>query len=375
MEPRAATPPPDRRRNADSESIRELAPDLTRDTVQGPAGKEPTREPRELSGYIFQAVARSGEGPAPPHAPEVNAAAIDSAKRKTEARMTIAVSPTRARFALNSGFVLPPGTELRARSDRYGHLLLWPGEGTYRVVQTGALRALIGERRLDVAPLSPAEVRSVGEGRRLNLRTRHIEVSTRAGRASLELAEVRDAGDGGILVCRFLLDLMSASPSAAPCVTDEVPLHAELRWATRGAFVFDMTSILRQADISPQDLAAPPQGLTLAEVPPPEQPSEVFVQRGDLTAFRTTAVDLPLTASRDKAPDAGLLLVNSSDELRIAWIDGVAVAWVAPGERLALASMLRGRYAVQWRTFLGDSWEPADTVVLPATSEVGAAPR
>jgi hypothetical protein len=45
---------------------------------------------------------------------------------------------------------------------------------------------------------------------------------------------------------------------------------------------------------------------------------------------------------------------------------------VGPGERLALTSMLRGRYAVQWRTFLGDSWEPADTIVVPGTSEVGA---
>jgi hypothetical protein len=68
----------------------------------------------------------------------------------------------------------------------------------------------------------------------------------------------------------------------------------------------------------------------------------------------------------------GLLLVNASDELRVVWIDGVPVAWVASGAQLALPMLLRGRYALQWRTFLGDSWERADTIVVPGTSEVGA---
>ena len=113
------------------------------------------------------AVLRTGEGPPPARAPEVNAAVIDSARRRAEARMTIEMSPTRARFVLTGGgFVLPQGTELRARLDRYGHLLLWPGEDTYRVAEPGSLRALLGERRLDVAPLSRAEVVDGGEGPR-----------------------------------------------------------------------------------------------------------------------------------------------------------------------------------------------------------------
>ena len=73
------------------------------------------------------------------------------------------------------------------------------------------------------------------------------------------------------------------------------------------------------------------------------------------------------------APDAGLTLVNSSDELRVAWVDGVPVAWVAPGGRQGLGSLLRGRYTVQWRTFLGDTWDPPATVAVPGVSEVGAA--
>jgi len=351
-----------------------IAPDGLREVARDQGGKESAREARELAGYMLQAVMRSGEGPAAPRAPEVNVAAIDSAKRRTEARVAIEMSPSRARFVFASGFVLPQGTELRARVDRYGHLLLWPGEQTYRVVQPGALRALIGERRLDIAPLAAAEVRSGGEGRRLNLRTRHIEIWTRAGRASLELGLLREAGDGGSLVCRFLLDLMSASPSAAPCAIDEVPLHAELRWTTRGALTFDVASIARQIDLPPQDLAVPPAGLAFVEGPPAAEPSEVLLQKAELAAFRTAPADVPLASVRDgRQPDAGLVLANSTDELRVAWVDGVPVAWVAPGERLALPSMLRGRYAVQWRTFLGDSWEPADTVTVPGTSEIGVA--
>jgi hypothetical protein len=38
-----------------------------------------------------------------------------------------------------------------------------------------------------------------------------------------------------------------------------------------------------------------------------------------------------------------------------------------------LPSLTRGRYVIQWRTYLGDSWEPPATVVVPGYSEVGGA--
>jgi hypothetical protein len=94
----------------------------------------------------------------------------------------------------------------------------------------------------------------------------------------------------------------------------------------------------------------------------------------DLAAFRTAPVDVPPAATRDAQPpppESGLALVNASDELRVAWIDGAPAAWIAPGARLALPSVVRGRYTVQWRTFLGDAWEPPETIVVPGTSEVG----
>jgi hypothetical protein len=346
--------------------LRDASRDASRETRE-------VREARELAGYALQAVVRSGEGPPGPRAPEVNGAAIEAARRKNEAHLAIELSQTRARFVLTGAFVLPQGTELRARVDRYGHVVLWPGEETYRILEPGALRAFLGERRLDVAPLSPAALTPAGEGaRRLGYRTRRVEVSTRAAKASIELAAVRDGGEGGGLVCRMLLDLMSAPPSVAPCGLDEIPLHAEIRWMTRGALTFDATSMARRMDMPLQELAAPPASATFEPGPPPLQPADALLPRGELASFRTAPVDVPASSARDArapSPEAGLVLVNTTDEMRIVWLDGVPVAWVAPGAQEGLPTLVRGRYVVQWRTFLGDSWSPPETATVPGVSE------
>jgi hypothetical protein len=368
---RDAGPAPTPLRNGE-----ELAADVVRDPSREAGLKEGARE-----GGVFtlQAFLRTGEGPPAPRASEVNAAAIDAARRKMETRLNVDIAAARARFVLSGGFVVPASTELRSRLDRYGHLLFWPGEPGYRIVEPGALRAFVGERRLDVAPLSPADVRAAGEGqRRLNLRTRRLEIATRAAKATFEIAALPVPTEGGALVCRFLLDLMSALPSTPACASDEVPLHAEIRWTTRGGLVFDATSLVRRTDTSAQSLGAPPPSVPLVTSPPPPSPAELLLPRPEIAAFRTAAVDVPLPPARDAqapAPDSGLLLVNSSDELRVAWLDGAPVAWVAPGARLALGMLLRGRYVLQWRTFLGDGWEAADTLVVPGVSEVGTAAR
>jgi hypothetical protein len=372
-----AGPPPEPLRGD-----RAVGADAPREPLRGePGSKDPHRETgdaKELAGYVLQAVLHSGEGPPPQKGLEVNASAIDAARRKLEARMTIEASQTRARFVLSGGFVLPQGTELRARTDRYGYLVFLAGEDTYRVAEEGALRALFGERRLDVAPLSAAEVRSPGDGaRRLNLRTRRVEVTTRAAKATLELATLRESGDGGALVCRMLLDLVGAPPSTAACASEEVPLHAELRWTTQGALAFDVTSALRRFDLPVQDLAAPPATSTFVAESLAASPGEMLLSKGELAAFRNVAVDVPVVAGRDaQAPawDTGLLLVNASDELRVAWLDGVPVAWVAPGARVLVSALLHGRYAFQWRTYLGDAWDTPEQLIVPGQSVTGTEP-
>jgi hypothetical protein len=367
-----ATPPEPLRsdRSAAGDAPRETGRDL------GARDRDVRSETRELAGYAMQAVLHAGEGPAAPRSPEVSTLAIEAARRKLEARLTIESSQTRARFVPSGGFVLPPGLELRARADRYGYILLAPGEDTYRIVEPGALRALFGERRLDVAPLSAADAIAAGDGaRRLNLRTRRMNVTTRAAKATLELATFAGAGDGGGLLCRFLLDLVGAPPSTAACATDEIPLHAELRWTTQGVLVFDATSLVRRADLPPQELAAPPPTATFSAEPLPGSWGEPLLGKNELLAFRNAPLELPPAQARDAQalpPDAGLILVNSSDELCVAWVDGVPVAWVAPGGRVALSALVRGRYALQWRTFLGDAWTPPETIVVPGVSDRGS---
>jgi hypothetical protein len=350
--------------------------DAPRESGRDLGNREVKNENKELAGYAIFAVLHAGEGPPAPKSPEVSLLAIEAARRKLEPRLSIEVSQTRARFVPSGGFVVPPGMELRARVDRYGHILLSPDEESYRVAEPGALRALFGERRLDVAPLSAADVAYKGDGaRRLNIRTRRVDVTTRAARATLEVATFAGAGDGGSLVCRFLLDLVGAPPSTAACGTDEIPLHAELRWMTQGALAFDATSVVRRAEIPAQELAAPPATAAFSAEPLPPSWGEPFLGKGELLAFRNAPVELPPPQPRDAQalpPADGLVLVNSSDELSVAWLDGAPVAWVAPGGRVALATLLRGRYVLQWRTFLGDAWTQAETVSVPGVSDRGA---
>ena len=54
----------------------------------------------------------------------------------------------------------------------------------------------------------------------------------------------------------------------------------------------------------------------------------------------------------------GLVVSNASDQVRVLHVDGIPVAWVAPGAKDVLSGLQRGRYIVQLRTFLGDSFEP-----------------
>ncbi len=324
---------------------------------------------KEVVGYTMHAVFRAGDLPPASKGPEVSQAGLEAARRKTEPRMTIDLSATRARIVLGNGFVLPAESELRARVDRYGFLLMAPGGGAYRNAAPGSLRALLGERRLDVAPLSPADVAPRGEGPRLvGYRTRRVEIVTRAANATIEIAHVPDAGDGGSLLCRALLDLVNAPPSTPLCGWEDVPLHAELRWTTRGALGFEVTSITRHTDLSPLVLAAPPATAAFLPTPPPPSAGEALLGQNDLAALRTQPVEVP-----DAGADAalGLVLINSTDELRVAWLDGVPVAWVGPGARLAIPGLVRGRYTLAWRTFLGDVLEPPQPITIPGTNRVG----
>jgi len=339
--------------------------------------------PRDNGAYELLAVLRPSDIPGPPKGPDINVAGFDAARKKTDAVVSIDFTATRARIVLTTGgFVLPSGTELRARVDRYGHVVLNPDGTAYRVAAPGTLRALLGERRLDVAPLSGATLESAGDGpKRLGRPTRRVEVATRAARATFEITHLPDVGDGGALICRALLDLMNAPPSTPLCGDGDVPLHVDLRWTAPpptstvghpsrvGLITFDAFALARRADISAQVFATPPASAAYEESLPDDR-ALVLLTPAELTTMRTTAPDAP---GVDAGPTPTLALVNSTDELRFVWLDGIPIAWLAPGARESIRTLARGRYSLQWRTFLGDAIDAPQTVTLPATSDVGGA--
>jgi hypothetical protein len=328
---------------------------------------------KESPGYTLSAVLRPADVMGPLRAPEVNAAGLDAARKATELRLAIDLSPARMRVVLQGrGFVLPPDTEIRARSDRYGHVVVWPGEGAYRPLAPGSMRALLGERRFDVAPITSAEVTMHGEGaRRIGIRTRRVDVSTRAGRAAFEIGRLEGAGEGGVLLCRLLLDLMNAPSGASVCGGDEVPVRAELRWTDRGALVFELTGSLRRTDIAVTTLLVPPATASFASAPFPVSGVAPMLSSSELAALRTGDVDVPPAPS---AVGDALIVANPTVELRVLYLDGVPVAWAAPNGRGELHGLRRGRYVAQWRTFLGDAVEPAFTQQVPGILQFGDVP-
>jgi hypothetical protein len=325
---------------------------------------------RDVGGYTLSAVLRPTELTGPPRAPEVHTAGVDAARKKTELRLAIDLTTTRMRVVLlGSGWVLPSEMEIRARSDRFGHVVVWPGGGTYRPLAPGALRALLGERRFDVAPITSAEVTETSElGKRIGIRTRKVEVGTRAANATFEIGKLGELGQGGVLLCRLLLDLMNAPPSTAACSADELPLRAELRWVGHGALGFELTGVLRRLEMPSAPLQVPPAAATFAQDPLPAAGVQSMLAEPALAALRTGPVDVP----PDPSGHQMLFVVNATNQLRVLHLDGVPVAWAAPGARDPLPGLVRGRYIAQWRTFLGDAVEPAASVTVPGTARVGA---
>jgi len=341
-------------------------------SLRGDVALGPDTLARETVGYTLSAVFKPSDLNGPPRANEVNGAGLDAARKRTELRVAIDLSPSRMRIALlGNGWVLPPDTELRARADHYGHVVVWPGALTYRPLAPGALRALLGERRFDVAPMTLAEITTKDEqGKRIGIRTRKVEVATRAAKATFEIGRLPELGEGGILLCRALLDLMNAPPSSAVCADGELPVRAELRWTARGAIGFELTGVLKKADMATASLLVPPINAAFAESPLTAAGVQAALTAAELAAFRTGPIDV---SPGPHGTESGLVVANPSDQLRVLQLDGITVAWAAPGARDVLQGLHRGRYFVQWRTFLGESFDLPSTQTVPGTTQPGAA--
>jgi hypothetical protein len=322
---------------------------------------------RELSGLVLIAEWRWRSVPGSPKLQEVATEVIDRARKLTRGECQVRLSPHgRMRLSLVSrGMPLSPGSALVSRSDHYGHLVVWPDEQRYRAFPPGVLRALLGEGRADMTPLSRPRERSVGEGEKLGVKTRKVELSSSYGSVRLELATVPEAADAAPLLCRLLVEVVGVDPGIESCAPAELPLAAEYRWREReGADLsFEVTAMTRQTDVSGQELAVPPvraraqsDGLPIASR---------FFDDNELGRWRKQ--DAPPPEPSDAgAPETGLVAVNRSDVPLYLLVDGVPIGVVRPWGEMRAPGLRPGRYTMQWRSFLGETVGDAAEHDVPA---------
>jgi len=310
--------------------------------------------------------------PPPPRSPEGNVDSLNKARDKTAFDVTLELSSLgRLRLGLASRtFPFPAGTELRARDDRYGHILVWPGGEAYTPLPPGTLRATLAETRVDVTPLTEPSVVLGGGGSMLGLMTQKQRLETDVGRLELEQTTLPAAGSAGALFCRLLLELLAVAPESAACRSEWVPLRAEYAWASGARFELEVTKLTKRAELGLDGLAVPPAsaGPRRGELPGP--PFVSLIDEHDLSDFHSRALP-PLDKPEPGAPKLGLVFQNRSDGPRYLLVEGVPIVWLRADAEWLASGLKLGRYTVQARDFFGAEATPPRTLELPARLIVG----
>ena len=129
----------------------------------------------------------------------------------------------------------------------------------------------------------------------------------------------------------------------------------------------------RRTDYSPADFVVPPAGARYAPSGLPIAPGGIVLTREELASFRTGPLNLPPSTDAS-APGEGFVAVNQTDTLLYLLVDGVPVALVPPLAEKYVIGTVRGRYTIQWRTFLGEKIYPPTQIELPARFTIGGTP-
>lgn len=334
-----------------------------------------TDEQRDTSGVSLRARFRWVDQAPPPRQPEANLEAIERARAAASFDLSVDLAAMgRLRFSLASRrFLLPEGTEFRARSDIYGHAVFWPETERYAVIQPGALRSVLNEHRADTIPLTRVKAETRGTGRALGYTSERLGLTTPFGALELEQARVPSSGAGGPLLCRLLLELVGAHPESSVCATGLVPLRAEYAWHQAGKLAFEVSALTQVSAFESRALRVPPPSFHHRIGELPLQASPLLIERGPLRAFRFKPTSGP--EARD-APRAGLLVSNGDDLPRYLLLDGVPAVQLAPRAPGVVLDVVRGSYAVSTCTFLNDEFDAPVVVSAPGRFAVreGAKP-
>jgi hypothetical protein len=214
-------------------------------------------------------------------------------------------------------------------------------------------------------PLSAGTLRSQGEGKRLGVNVRKLELSSSVATVKLELGKVPEAGDGGVVLCRAIVELGGIDPKSMVCQPGEIPLAAAYTWQEGGGISLEVTAFQKRTDLTAAALLVPPPGVRHAPAGLPAVPQGIFLSSEELGAFRTSAMTLPPV--RDPGvPGEGFVAVNHSDRAMFLLLDGVPVVAVPPHAERYVIGPQRGRYLAQWRTFLGEKVLAAQPTEMPA---------
>lgn len=331
-------------------------------------------ELRPAPGLALEARMRWLDAP-PPRSPEGNNDALAKARDRTAFELTLELSSLgRLRLRLGSKtFPFPVGTELRAREDRFGHILVWPGQDSYTLLPPGTLRATFAEHRVDVTPLSEPSVALGGSGSMLGVATQKQRLETSVGRLELEQAVLPAAGGSGALLCRLLVELLAIGPESSACRAEWVPLRAEYTWASGARFELEVTKVSKRPELALDALAVPPAGASARQGELPGPPFVTLIDERELFDLHSRALPPPAKLE-PSAPKMGLVFQNHGDNPLYLLVDGVPVVWLRADAEWLVSGLKPGRYTVQARDFFGAETTPPKLLELPARFPVGDEP-
>lgn len=331
----------------------------------------PESELRAAPGLSLEARLRWLD-PLPARSPEGNADALARARDKTGFELSIDLSSLgRMRIGFASrGLPFQPGADLRARDDRFGHVLLWPGLDSYTPLPPGTLRAALAETRVDATLLSEPVVAAAGSGNLIGIATQRQRLENGLGRVELEQAVAPAAGSAGALLCRFALELIGVGPESSACRPEWVPLRAEYTWASGARFELEVTKLTRRAELPIDGLAVPPSSAAPRRGELPVPPFIALLEERELGELHSRALPPPEKPDPN-APKLGLAFQNRSDVPRFLLVDGVPVVWLRADAEWLVTGLKTGRYTVQTRDFFGAEASPPKLVELPARLNVG----
>lgn len=298
--------------------------------------------------------------------------------------------PARMRWMfVSSAFPFPELTEIRARADRIGHLVLWPDRRSYRVAPTGSLHALFADRRVDRVPFVEPEKVTKSAGARLGKPTVRSTIVTPVGTSTLEFVEVTDLAYASELLCTAFLEVVRVKSSAELCPLDHLPVHFEIKWLNGEGIQFSVLSWGTAASLEQDDFRMPP------DLP--------IYKRGELPPFEDYFLDektrdsvLPL--SREKAPSVSpaplsasasgpvpgappsalvpgpprnqIVLQNQLSRPLVIVLNKIPYIWLSPGTSKEIY-LSAAEIRVSARDFLGETIFVERTLVAPAKVDFG----